>query len=52
MKVPAFLTLLALMLVCGVAVAEFRFPMPEFESGYEYPETHVPPPSRNGSSLR
>ena len=47
MKVPAFLILLALMLVCGVAVAEFRFPMPEFESGYEYPETHVPPPSRN-----
>ncbi len=25
--------------------AEFRFPMPGFETGYEHPAVHVPPPS-------
>ncbi len=30
--------------VCGRAFAEFRFPMPEFESGYEYPTLHTPLP--------
>ncbi len=30
----------------GVAWAEFRFPMPEFQSGYTYPEIHTPMPGR------
>lgn len=28
------------------AGAEFRFPMPEFESGYHHPEMNIPAPSR------
>ena len=33
-------------LVAFQAQAEFRFPMPEFESGYQYPPMNTPPPSR------
>lgn len=39
-------TLMLLLLLGGVAGAEFRFPMPEFESGYEYPEMHTPQAGR------
>ncbi|HQE82635.1 MAG TPA: 4Fe-4S binding protein [Candidatus Hydrogenedentes bacterium] len=38
--------LIALLLLGGGAWAEVRFPMPEFESGYEYPEMHTPPAGR------
>ena len=37
---------LVLLLLGGIAAAEFRFPMPEFESGYEYPEMHTPQAGR------
>jgi len=33
------------LLLCGAVFAEFRFPMPEFETGYEHPALHVPAPS-------
>jgi NosR/NirI family nitrous oxide reductase transcriptional regulator len=33
-------------LVAAQAQGEFRFPMPEFESGYQYPPMSTPPPSR------
>lgn len=39
-------TLMFLLLLGGIAGAEFRFPMPEFESGYEYPEMHAPQAGR------
>jgi len=47
MKVPALLAVVLLLLVCGVAGAQFRFPMPEFESDYEHPSLHTPPPERD-----
>lgn len=31
--------------LAGFAQAEFRFPMPEFETGYTHPEMHTPGPS-------
>jgi len=48
MKLLRTLTLMfaAVVVLGGLAWAEFRFPMPEFESGYEYPEMHTPPPGR------
>jgi NosR/NirI family nitrous oxide reductase transcriptional regulator len=41
------LTVMTLLLICfaGVAQAEFRFPMPEFETGYTHPEMVTPAPS-------
>ncbi|MDX9975691.1 MAG: 4Fe-4S binding protein [FCB group bacterium] len=33
---------LAACFAAGAAWGEFRFPMPEFESGYKYPEMHTP----------
>jgi polyferredoxin len=30
--------------LAGFAQAEFRFPMPEFETGYTHPEMHIPAP--------
>ncbi|MCP4645296.1 MAG: 4Fe-4S binding protein [bacterium] len=33
------------------STADFRFPMPEFESGYVYPDMHTPPPSRTSDAL-
>lgn len=36
--------LLLLALLAGWAVAEYRFPMPEFSSGYVRPEMQAPPP--------
>ncbi len=35
---------------CDTLNGQQRFPMPEFESGYEYPE-HVPPPSPRGLAM-
>lgn len=37
------LVLIAAALFAGGAQAEFRFPMPEFESGYQYPPMSTPP---------
>ncbi len=34
---------LLLLLAAGSAAAEFRFPMPEFDTGYQHPDMHVPP---------
>jgi len=39
----AVLALLGVALLTGGAQAEFRFPMPEFESGYQYPPMSTPP---------
>ncbi len=36
--------LLSLLLLSMPAMAEFRFPKPEFSNGYASPETHVPAP--------
>jgi NosR/NirI family transcriptional regulator, nitrous oxide reductase regulator len=33
----------ALFLSTDAAMGEFRFPMPEFETGYTHPEQHLPP---------
>ena len=41
----AFLTCAALVVLAGGAWAEFRFPMPEFESGYTRPPMDLPPPA-------
>lgn len=41
LPVAVLLCLLALQ-----AAPEFRFPMPEFESGYTHPQMHLPPVSR------
>ncbi|MBN2308210.1 MAG: 4Fe-4S binding protein [Candidatus Hydrogenedentes bacterium] len=38
--------LAVLILLAARGWAEFRFPMPEFESGYEQPELHTPLPGR------
>jgi NosR/NirI family transcriptional regulator, nitrous oxide reductase regulator len=48
MRVTAVLILTSLMLAApaGPVLAEFRFPMPEFDSGYEYPDMHTPAPGR------
>jgi len=35
---------LTLLLICSTALAEQRFPPPEFESGYKLPETTTPSP--------
>ncbi|MFO7976403.1 MAG: 4Fe-4S binding protein [Candidatus Hydrogenedentota bacterium] len=45
---PRILTLILILLLLlgGVARAEFRFPMPEFESDYEHPEMHTPQAGR------
>lgn len=51
---PITLFLGATLVLAALAVpgwAEFRFPMPEFESGYEYPEMHTPPPDRTNDVL-
>lgn len=39
--------MLLLVFVAVSAQAEFRFPMPEFASGYEYPPVHTPGPSND-----
>ena len=44
-RLPLTFAVLALALLAGVAWAEFRFPMPEFESGYTRPPMHLPPPA-------
>jgi len=36
--------------VTGVASSQFRFPMPEFQSGYQHPQMHLPLP-RAGADL-
>ena len=38
--------LLVLLVLSFDGRAQFRFPMPEFESGYRHPEMHMPPPGR------
>jgi polyferredoxin len=38
--------LLALLIPCLAAVGELRFPPPEFESGYQFPEMAPSPPAR------
>jgi polyferredoxin len=40
------IAILALCLWACAATAQFRFPMPEFESGYQHPETSAPLPAR------
>ena len=46
MKFRFFAIPLLLLFVCAYeAAAQFRFPMPEFESGYQHPPMNVPPPS-------
>lgn len=46
MSVAKHIAAVCLALVClQVSAAEFRFPMPEFESGYQRPAMHTPPPS-------
>ena len=42
---------LALVLAAGVAGAEFRFPMPEFETDYEHPEVQRPAPNLDNGLL-
>jgi polyferredoxin len=37
--------ILLLLFIAVPAYAEFRFPMPEFASGYEHPAVHTPAPS-------
>ena len=46
-----FLPSLLLLLVAAAAVAEFRFPMPEFDSGYQHPELHIPSPNLDNPVL-
>jgi len=47
-SIVAFLRLLTLLFfVSGSAHAEFRFPMPEFDSGYEHPAVHTPAPDNS-----
>lgn len=41
-RLARILGILALVLGAGHALAAFRFPMPEFESSYRRPATHVP----------
>ncbi len=41
----AFVSLCGIFLLVSPAFAEFRFPMPEFASGYEHPAVHTPGPS-------
>ena len=46
LRVFASLRFMILLLLFALpAQAEFRFPMPEFSSGYEHPAMHVPEPS-------
>ena len=45
LRTPVYIMVI-LLLLGGLARAEFRFPMPEFESGYEYPEMHTPQAGR------
>lgn len=40
-----FVSSCAIFLMMSPSLAEFRFPMPEFASGYEHPAVHVPGPS-------
>ena len=46
MKYRARLLLILTVTLCiaATAAAEFRFPMPEFASGYKYPSMHTPLP--------
>jgi ferredoxin len=37
-------TLALFLALTGLAFSEFRFPMPEFESGYQHPQMHLPLP--------
>lgn len=41
---PKFRRYFWLLGLAGSAQAEFRFPMPEFETGYTHPEMHLPGP--------
>ncbi len=41
----SFRSIILLLFIAVSARAEFRFPMPEFETGYEHPAVHVPAPS-------
>jgi ferredoxin len=43
-RLPYILALLLLLAVAGQAMAAFRFPIPEFESGYQHPMPKTPPP--------
>lgn len=45
MVLRVFVSLCALFLLTSPALAEFRFPMPEFASGYEHPAMHTPAPA-------
>ena len=40
-------TLAYVFFFCGTTLAEFRFPMPEFASGYEHPAVHTPMPANS-----
>lgn len=43
-RLPHILAILLLLAVAGQAMAAFRFPIPEFESGYQAPKVVTPPP--------
>jgi NosR/NirI family transcriptional regulator, nitrous oxide reductase regulator len=47
--------IIGIVLVLSAALAaggaEFRFPMPEFESGHEHPDMHTPPPEGGNDAL-
>ncbi len=44
MKLPSLVAAVILSVVWAhEAAAQFRFPMPEFDSGYQHPQTSVPP---------
>ncbi len=43
-RLPYILAVLLLLAVAGQAMAAFRFPIPEFESGYQHPMPNTPPP--------
>ena len=43
-RIPPLLLALLVLAAAGSAVAAFRFPIPEFESGYQHPTAVTPPP--------
>jgi ferredoxin len=51
MKSKLFLLFVLAVCFAFAARAEFRFPMPEFESGYQHPQTNAPTPSLSPAAV-
>jgi NosR/NirI family transcriptional regulator, nitrous oxide reductase regulator len=51
LRIPISGVLLLLIVLSCNSWAEYRFPMPEFESGHEHPEMHTPPTGRTNDFL-